>query len=186
VLRLTVDDAVKMALENNIDLNTDRIDPQISDTRVAAASGAFKPTVASSVQSNNQLQPPASFLVPTATRSDIMSSNAGLAQRLPWFGTTYNVYWTATHTNSNSFLNSYNPLVQSGLSVDVSQPSSRPVHRLRSTLYQPHEPRHRRHSPARAPSTPSRIRNRYAGRLWPKANVEARQSALELAQDSRA
>ena len=43
-LRLTVDEAVKMALEHNVDLNADRLDPQISDTRVAAAAGAFRPT----------------------------------------------------------------------------------------------------------------------------------------------
>src|SRR5471030_364185 len=34
-LRLTVDDAVKMALDHNVDLAADRLDPQISDTRVA-------------------------------------------------------------------------------------------------------------------------------------------------------
>src|SRR5712691_10785959 len=74
-LRLTVDDAVKMALDHNVDLNADRLDPQIGDTRVAAAAGAFRPTVNTSVQSNNQLQPPSSFLVPTATRSDVMTTN---------------------------------------------------------------------------------------------------------------
>jgi len=66
-LRLTVDDAVKMALDHNVDLNADRLDPQIGDTRVAAAAGAFRPQFSSSVLRNNQLQPPASFLVPTAT-----------------------------------------------------------------------------------------------------------------------
>ena len=45
-----------------------------------------------------------------------------MAQRLPWFGTSYSIAWNAAHTNSNSFLNSYNPLLQSGLSVSVSQP----------------------------------------------------------------
>ena len=44
-LRLTVDEAVKMALEHNVDLTADRLDPQISDTRVAAAAGAFRPTI---------------------------------------------------------------------------------------------------------------------------------------------
>src|SRR5437773_869148 len=103
-LRLTVDDAVTMALDHNIDLNADRLDPQISDTRVAAAVGAFKPTINSSVQSNNQLQPPSSFLIPTATRTDLVSSNVGFAERLPWFGTSLSVSWSTTHTNSNSFL----------------------------------------------------------------------------------
>ena len=49
-LRLTVDEAVKMALEHNVDLNADRLDPQISDTRVAAAAGAFRPSFNTSVQ----------------------------------------------------------------------------------------------------------------------------------------
>ena len=86
-LQLTVDEAVKMALDQNVDLSAARLDPQISDTRVAAAVGAFKPTLTSSVQQNNQLQPPASFLIPTATRTDVVTSSAGVAQRVPWFGT---------------------------------------------------------------------------------------------------
>src|SRR6058998_1834926 len=82
-LRLTVDDAVKMALDHNSDLRADRLDPQISDTRVAAAAGAFRPTFNTSLQRNNQLLPPAGFLTPTATHNDVVSSNAGLSQKLP-------------------------------------------------------------------------------------------------------
>src|SRR5262249_10332567 len=89
-VRLTVDDAVRMALDNNPDLRADRIDPQIGDTRVAAAAGVFRPSLVTSLNSNNQLQPPASFLVPVATTNDIVSSNAGIGQKLPWFGTSYN------------------------------------------------------------------------------------------------
>src|SRR5438477_6097960 len=121
-LRLTVDDAVKMALDHNVDLSAERLDPQISDTRVAAAAGAFRPTFNTSVNRNDQLQPPSSFLIPAATRNDVVTSNAGIAQRLPWFGTSYGVSWNTTHTNSNSFLQSYNPLLQSGLAINFSQP----------------------------------------------------------------
>jgi hypothetical protein len=124
-LRLTVDEAVKMALDHNVDLNADRFDPQIGDTRVAAAAGAFAPTVSTAMQSNNQLQPPSNFLTPIATRTDVISTNAGVSQRLPWFGTSYSAAWTTAHTNSNSFLNSYNPILQSGLSLNVSQPLPR-------------------------------------------------------------
>src|SRR3989442_3482240 len=98
-LRLTVDEAVKMALDHNVDLSADRLDPQISDTRVAAAAGVFKPTFNTSVNRNNQLQPPSSFLIPTATRNDAVTSSAGVSQRLPWVGTSYSVSWNATHTN---------------------------------------------------------------------------------------
>ena len=119
-LQLTVDQAVQMALDHNPDLGADRLDPQISDTRVAAAVGAFRPTFTSGVNSNNQLQPPSNFLIPTATRTDVVTSSAGLSQHLPWLGTSYNVSWSSSHTNSNSILNSYNPVLTSGLGLTVS------------------------------------------------------------------
>ncbi len=186
-LRLTVDEAVKMALDDNVDLKADRLDPQISDTRVAAAAGAFKPTISSSMQSNNQLLPPASLLSPIATRTDVVSSNTGVGQKLPWFGTSFNVSWTATHTNSNSFLNSYNPLVQSGLGVNVSQPLIRDLFfdpwrqqlaasrtnrdiadtRLRESLVH----------------TTASVKAAYWNLVSARATVDARRSALDLAQE---
>jgi outer membrane protein len=119
---LTVDEAVTLALDHNLDLRADRIDPEISDARVAAAAGAFRPMLTTGVQRNNQLQPPSNFLFPVATRNDVVTSSAGISQQLPWFGASYSVAWSASHTDSNSFLNSYNPLLQSGLSLNVSQP----------------------------------------------------------------
>ena len=126
-IRLTVDEAVRMALEHNVDLAVDRIDPQIGDARVASASGAFRPLFSTGLQRNNQLQPAASFLVPTPTRNDAITSTVGLDQKLPWFGTSYSLSWSSVHTNSDSFLNSYNPILQSGLSLNVSQPLLRDV-----------------------------------------------------------
>ena len=187
MLRLGVDDAVRMALDKNVDLAAARLDPQISDTRVAAAAGVYKPTFTSAIASNNQLAPPSSFLIPTATRTDVNSASAGWAQRLPWFGTSYNVSWTAAHTDSNSFLNSYNPLVQSGLGFSVSQPLLRDFKidaprqnlktsqinrdiadtRLRETIVQ----------------TTAAVKSAYWGLVTARGNVDARRSALELAQE---
>src|ERR1700694_3327216 len=97
-LRLTVDDAVRMALDHNVELSAARLDPQVSDTSVAAAAGAFRPVFSASFLRDNQLQPPATFLVPTATRTDVVTSKAGFNQKLPWFGTSYSVSWDAAHT----------------------------------------------------------------------------------------
>src|SRR4051812_28874255 len=83
-LILSVDEAVKLALENNLTLKADRLDPQIGDTRVAAASGLFAPTIASNINRNNQLQPPSNLLSPVSTRTDVVTTNVGLNQRLPW------------------------------------------------------------------------------------------------------
>jgi outer membrane protein len=186
-LRLTVDEAVKMALDHNVDLNADRLDPQASDTRVAAAAGAFRPSLNSSVNRNNQLQPPSSFLIPTPTQTDALTETAGVSQRLPKYGTSYSVSWTATHTDSNSFLNSYNPLLQSGLSATLSQPLVRDLSidfarqqlqtnqinrdiagtRLRESLVH----------------TTANVKSTYWNLVSAIANVDARTSALSLAQE---
>ena len=186
-LRLTVDEAVRLALQNNPDLKADRIDPQISDTRIAFATSAFKPSFNTSVQRNNQLQPPAGFLVPTPTRNDAITSNAGFSQRLPWFGTSYSASWNAVHTNSDSFLNAYNPLVQSGLLVNVSQPLLRnffvdaPRHDLETSRVNRDIAETRlRESTVR---TTAAVKTAYWNLIAARANVEARQKALELAQE---
>jgi hydrophobic/amphiphilic exporter-1 (mainly G- bacteria), HAE1 family len=186
-IRLTVDEAVKMALDHNPDLSADRLDPQISDTRVAALEGAFKPSLSTGVNRNNQIQPPTSFLVPTATQNDAITSSAGVSQRLPRYGTSYSVSWNSVHTTSNSFLTSYNPLLTSGLALSVSQPLLRDLSidfarqqlkagqisrdiagtRLRESLVH----------------TTANVKSAYWNLVSAIANVEARQTAVNLAQE---
>jgi outer membrane protein TolC len=186
-LKLTVDEAVKMALENNVDLAADRLDPQIGDTRVAAAAGLFKPTVATSVQRNNQLQPPSSLLFPTSTRNDVVTSNVGLNQRLPWFGTSYSVSWDTSHTDSNSFLNSFNPLLRSGLSITFSQPllkdfftdAARTSLRVSRTNRDIADTRLQES----VVHTTAAVKAAYWNLVSARANVDARRAALRLAEE---
>ena len=186
-LRLSVDDAVKMALDDNVDLRADRLDPQISDTRVAAASGVFRPTIVTALNSNNQLQPPSSFLVPTATETDVVTTNAGVSQRLPRFGTSYTLGWTTAHTSSNSFLNSYNPLLQSGLALNVSQPLIRDlfIDQARQNLAVSRTNRDIADTRLRESlvHTTANVKSAYWNLVSARANVEARRTALELAQE---
>ncbi len=186
-LRLSVDDAVKLAMDHNVDLSADRIDPQISDTRVAAANGAFRPTFNTGVNSNNQLLAPTSFLFPVATQNDVLTGSVALAQRLPWYGTTYSVSWSGTRTNSNSFLNSYNPLVQSGLGLNVSQPLLRDlkVDNARTQLAIQRTNRDIADTRLRESvvHTTAAVKTSYWNLVAARATVDARKSALDLAQE---
>jgi outer membrane protein len=187
VLKLTVDEAVKMALRDNLDLAADRLEPGIGDTRVAEAAASFRPSLNSSLQRNNQLQPPASFLFPIATRTDVTTSNVGFGQRLPWFGTSYDLAWTSSHTDSNSFLNSYNPLLQSGLLLNVSQPLLRnlaidaPRLQLTTSRFGRDAAGTRlRESEVR---TAAGVKSAYWNLVSARANVDARRTALQLAEE---
>src|SRR3989442_109379 len=176
-----------MALDHNPALRAERLAPQISDPRVAAAVGASRPTLNTSLQHNNQLQPPAGFLIPTPTRNDVVSSNAGLSQKLPWLGTSYGLSWTATHTESNSFLNGYNPLLQSGLSVNVSQPLVRDLFIDNARLQVSTSRANRDIADTRLREslvhTTANVKSAYWNLVSARAAVETRQSALALAQE---
>ncbi len=186
-LRLTIDDAVKMALDKNTYLKADRLDPQISDTRVAAAAGLFKPSLNTGVNQNNQLQPPSSFLIPTPTRTDAVTSSVGVGQRLPWFGTTYTAAWNAVHTDSNSFLNSYNPLLTSGLSLTLSQPLVRDlsIDAARQQLQTSRINRDIADTRLRESvvHTTASVKSAYWNLVSAISNVDSRTSALNLAQE---
>jgi outer membrane protein len=186
-LRLTVDDAVKMAIDHNVDLAAARLDPQIHDTRVAAATGVFRPVFSTGLQRNNQLQPPASFLIPTATRNDAVTSRVGFDQKLPWFGTSYSLSWSAAHTNSNSFLNSYNPILESGLSLNVSQPLIRDmaIDNARQQLATSRVDRDIADTRLRESlvHTTANVKGTYWNLVSAIANVQARKAAVDLAQE---
>ena len=186
-LQLTVDQAVKMAVEHNVDLAAVRIDPQISDTALAAAVGVFRPVFNTSFERNNQLQPPASFLIPTATRTDVVTSTAGVSQKLPWFGTSYNVSWNAAHTDSNSFLNSFNPILQSGLSLSVSQPLIRDltIDSARQQIAAGRIDRDVADTRVREAivRTEANVKSAYWNLVTARANVDSRRSTLQLAEE---
>ena len=71
-------------------------------------------------QRNNQLQPPASFLIPSATRNDVVTSKSATSACRG--SAAYACRGIPRTPSSNSFLNSYNPLLRSGLSFNLSQP----------------------------------------------------------------
>jgi outer membrane protein TolC len=186
-LRLTVEEAVRMAGDNNVDLKADRLDPQIGDMRVAAAAAIFKPVFSTSLQRNDQLQPPASFLIPLATETNLVTSNVGINQRLPWLGTSYSMSWNTSHTNSNSFLTSYNPLLQSGLSLNVSQPLFRDLFTDSARVQLAVNQTNRSIAGIRVREsevhTQANVKTAYWNLVAARANVEAKQSALKLAEE---
>ena len=123
VLRVTRDDAVRMAVENNPDLAVSRFDPAISQTQVAAARGAFVPTLDTAVQRNSQQQPPINlFAGASGVQTDLWSSSVSVNQLMPWGGGSYSVGWDSSRTTTNSLISSFDPSLASTLTMSFSQP----------------------------------------------------------------
>jgi hydrophobic/amphiphilic exporter-1 (mainly G- bacteria), HAE1 family len=123
VLKLTAEEVVQMARENNPDIAAAGYDPRIGAERVAEARAAFLPTLQSGVNRNVQQSPPTSvFFGTSGVRTDVWSGNVGVGQQLPWGGGTYNIAWTSDRTNATSTLSNFNPAVTAQLQVLASQP----------------------------------------------------------------
>jgi outer membrane protein len=122
VLRVTRDDVVRMAMENNPDLAVTRYEPVINDARVAAARAAFLPTLSSSLLRNSDQTPATNlFSGEGSVATDFWSGSAGVAQLLPW-GTTYDVQFTSARTTTTNPITTFTPSLSSTLQAVLTQP----------------------------------------------------------------
>lgn len=123
VLRVTRDDAIRLGLENNPNLAVSRYDPAISETQVAAARGAFMPTLDTALLHNSQQQPPTNlFAGQQGIQTNLWSTSVAMNQLLPWGGASYSVGWESSRTTTDSLITSFDPSLASRLQLSVSQP----------------------------------------------------------------
>ncbi len=126
LLRLSRDEAVRMAVDNNPELAVVRFEPAANDARVAAARAVFVPTFSSSVLRNRDVAPSANlFGGDRSTETAFWSGTAGLAQQLPRYGTSYDVSYTTARTTTTSPFTSFLPSLTSSMQAVVSQPLMR-------------------------------------------------------------
>ena len=123
VRRLSIDDAVKSALEQNLGIRIQRFDPQIEDIGIAQARAFWAPSLTTGVQRQSQsIQSTSAF---SGSGSSIVvgsvGSQAGISQTLPW-GTNYSAIWNGAHLTTTSLSSTFNPELRSNLNFQVSQP----------------------------------------------------------------
>jgi outer membrane protein len=123
VLTLSVEQAVAMALENNIELSVERLNPTLQDMSIWQVKGAYRPTLGSTVNTNSNMPLPTSLLNGgTRVTNEVANFNASLAQALPWFGSSYTAAFNNSRTNTNSTFATLNPQYISQLTATLTQP----------------------------------------------------------------
>jgi outer membrane protein TolC len=121
---LTLDEAVQLALEQNLDIQVERVNLSIQDENVAMARAAFVPTFLSDVGYTNTATPPDSFLsgALNTLKSDFLLGTVGVEQSLPRAGTRYSFGWDASRFTSNSIFANFDPRLRSNLLFSLTQP----------------------------------------------------------------
>jgi HAE1 family hydrophobic/amphiphilic exporter-1 len=124
VRRLSIQEAVALALEQNIDLQVDRIDPQVSDYAISVARSGWTPAFFSNVTTRKQTNPPTDIFGGNAVAitDKRLNTQAGMQQLLPWGGASYQASWVSGRVTTNNVFSSFNPQLNSTISANYTQP----------------------------------------------------------------
>jgi outer membrane protein len=190
VRRITSDDAVRLALENNLGIQVARITPLIEDLSVAQARAAWTPSIQTTFQDSGTDTPPSSLLTGaqgSKVTQDRFASNIGLQQSLPWGG-SYSVGWDSSRVASTNVFNNFSPQLNSSLSLNYSQPLLRnwSIDSTRQQLLVSQKTREIADVQVRqsVTSTTRTVRNAYWDLAYAVASLQVQQQSLDLANES--
>jgi outer membrane protein len=122
---LTLREAVMMALENNREIEIERLNSRMSDFDLRAAKGAYDPALTVGVFYDHSMTPVASLLAGGADgglKTTDFAGTSKIMQRLPWWGGSVQASFDQSRATSQNLFNSLNPQFTTSLSVEFSQP----------------------------------------------------------------
>lgn len=189
-LRISSDDAVRMALENNLGIRSEQLNPQIQTYAVAQARAAYAPGLFSTSTTRSSTTPPGNFLTGSGSSltNESLRTSAGLQQLVPWGGGRYNIAWDASKLTTSDASSRFNPQLDSGLSASYTQPllrnftidTTRQTVLLSQILQQIADIQLRQ----TLTQTSRAVRNAYFDLVNARAGLQVAQQSLELTQTS--
>ncbi|HVF68039.1 MAG TPA: TolC family protein [Pyrinomonadaceae bacterium] len=124
-LALTLGEAIRLALENNNDIEATRIDVSVAEHDLTAARGAYDLRFTSEYYFERSETPVASFLAGgqggSLNTTDV-TGRMGFEGLAPRAGGTYKFEFTSRRLNTNNAFNDINPTVSNGFSFSFTQP----------------------------------------------------------------
>ena len=122
IRRISIDEAVKLAMEQNLGIRIQRFDPQIQDTGVSLSRSLWQPNFSTTVSRQAQTQASTSALAGGSTVDNgTFASNVNLSQTLPWGG-SYTAAWNSARLTTNNLFSSFSPQLSSNLNLQFTQP----------------------------------------------------------------
>jgi outer membrane protein len=126
VVRLTLDDAVKAALEHNLDISVQRLNPEINDIAIASLRAVYHPTLTSQIATQSATNPSTSTIGGAAAGvgidTGLTTYNGGVAQNVPWGGGGFNVLLNNNKSTTAATTNLFNPAYNTNWSAQYTQP----------------------------------------------------------------
>lgn len=196
---LSADDAVTRALERNLDIQVQRLEPQLLDLQVAGLWSVYRPTLTSSLFTQSQTQLPSDQLAggvgasANQITSDSTQWNGGVLQNLRWGGGQLLANFNNTRLETSQSTALRNPAFTSNFQAQYTQPLLRNFRtdQTRSSLLITRLQQQITDLNLRSTLTitEASVRNAYWDLVFAIENVEAARRSLELStklvQDNR-
>jgi outer membrane protein TolC len=190
VRRLSVDDAVRLAAENNLGIVIARVDPRLEDLNTASIRTAWVPSFNTTLTTGSAVSPNTGFLSGAAGNSSSdrrINGDVNVSQVLPWGG-NYSVGWSGARSTTNSIFTNFSPQLRSSLSLALSQPLLRnfSIDSTRQQLLISRKQREIVDVQVRQTlaSTERTVRNAYWDLVYAIEFLEVQQQSLALAQEN--
>jgi outer membrane protein TolC len=126
LVSLSLEEAVKRALENNLDLAVQRIDQQTYDVAIASIRSVYSPTVTSTVSSQSSRFASTSTISGAGTGQTITNDtfvfNGGFVQDVPWGGGNLGVSLENRRQATTSLTATVNPQYTPNWATQYTQP----------------------------------------------------------------
>jgi outer membrane protein len=191
VRQLTEDEAVKLALENNLGIRIARFEPQVEDLSIVQAQASWTPTFRSTFSTNSSTQPNRSVFTGSSgstLSSDRLQTNFGIAQTLPRFGSSFDVGWNNSKFSTNQNLATFPEELETNLQARFTQPLLRnfSIDNIRQQLAISLKNREIADIDVRqtTESTIRTVRNSYWNLAYQIAFLDVQRQSLELARES--
>jgi outer membrane protein TolC len=122
-LQIAVDEAVRMALENNLGIRAERLSPQMQALAIAQTRGNYAQILFTHSTKNSNSNPPQNFLAGNDFVTNAgFRSNAGVAQAIKWGGGRYQASLDGSRNTTSDPTDPFNPRLSSNFNFNFTQP----------------------------------------------------------------
>ena len=124
---LSVDEALKLALDHNLDIAVQRVNQQTYDIALANLRAVYSPTFSSTVSTQTTVQQPTSTTAgvaagATTINSGTMTFNGAITQQVPWHGGSFLANLNNNRATTTSLTATVNPQYNSQWLAQYTQP----------------------------------------------------------------
>lgn len=185
-LELSLDEAVKRALENNNDIAVQRYNPELSDEQIRLYRGAYDPLLISTVSQNSRTSPATNaFTGAPELVNKTTTYNFG-AEQLLKTGGNLRVDFNNNRGSTNSVFSSFNPSFNASLNANLSQPFMRnfkiDANRLQLRVARKNREISDVQFQQTVTNTVANVKDLYYDLIYAIDNLEAQRKNLSLAQ----